>query len=116
MTQNVVIVSPASLLALLRTAALYWKQVKFAEEASVVIATVQEFYKRMATWSSHFAKVGRHLESATKTYNQSVGSWDGSVLPQARKLEDLRVSQNLPKQIEDLREIETMARDPIELE
>ena len=116
MTQNVVIVSPASLLALLRTAALYWKQVTFAQEASLVIATVQEFYKRIATWSSHFALVGRQLESATKSYNKSVGSWDGSVLPQARKLEELRVSQNLPKQIEDLSEIETMAREPRELE
>ena len=116
MTQNVVIVSPASLLALLRTAALYWKQVTFAEEASLVVATVQEFYKRMATWSSHFALVGRQLESATKSYNKSVGSWDGSVLPQARKLEELRVSQNLPKQIEDLSEIETMPREPRELE
>ncbi|MCH2642329.1 MAG: DNA recombination protein RmuC, partial [Candidatus Thalassarchaeum sp.] len=58
MNRGVVITSPASMIALLRTAALYWQQVRFAEEAKDVVEVAREFYKRMAVWSEHFAEVG----------------------------------------------------------
>ena len=76
MDRGVVITSPASMIALLRTAALYWQQVRFAEEARDVVEVSREFYKRMAVWSGHFAEVGKRLDKAAEFYNKAVGSWE----------------------------------------
>ena len=100
MDRGVIIAGPGSMIALLKTAALYWQQVRFANEAKEVVETAREFYKRMAIWSEHFSKVGRDLKAATVTYNKSVGSWEKNVLPQGRALEKLEISTNLTKDLE----------------
>ncbi len=97
MDRGVIISGPASMIALLKTAALYWQQVRFAEEAAQVVAVSQEFYKRMATWSEHFAEVGKRLNKATEFYNKAVGSWDRNVLPHGKKLEELEINTNQTK-------------------
>ena len=97
MDRGVIISSPASMIALLRTAALYWQQVRFAEDAKEVVDVAREFYMRMATWSEHFSEGGKRLDKATEFYNKAVGSWERSVMPQGRRLEELEVSTNLPK-------------------
>ena len=97
MDRGVIISSPASMIALLRTAALYWQQVRFAEDAKEGVDVAREFYMTMATWSEHFSEVGKRLDKATEFYNKAVGSWERSVMPQGRRLEELEVSTNLPK-------------------
>tara|TARA_B100000902_G_scaffold362649_1_gene381076 strand:+ start:437 stop:1642 length:1206 start_codon:yes stop_codon:yes gene_type:complete len=112
MDRGVVITSPASLIALLRTAALYWQQVRFAEEAKDVVEVAQEFYKRMAVWSEHFSKVGEGLDKATDFYNKAVGSWETNVLPQGRRLEELDIATNLPKSLREPKKISESIREP----
>ncbi|MEE3269672.1 MAG: DNA recombination protein RmuC [Candidatus Thermoplasmatota archaeon] len=112
MDRGVVITSPASMIALLRTAALYWQQVRFAEEAKDVVEVAREFYKRMAIWSEHFAEVGKRLDKATEFYNKSVGSWESNVLPQGRLLEGLEIATNLPKTLAEPKEVVKTAREP----
>ena len=112
MNRGVIITSPASLIALLRTAALYWQQVRFAEEAKEVVEVAQLFYKRMATWSEHFAEVGNKLGQASKFYNKAVGSWETNVLPQGRKLEKLDIATNLPKNLVEQKSITETVRTP----
>ena len=112
MNRGVIITCPASLIALLRTAALYWQQVRFAEEAKEVVEVAQLFYKRMATWSEHFAEVGNKLGQASKFYNKAVGSWETNVLPQGRKLEKLDIATNLPKNLVEQKSITETVRTP----
>ena len=112
MNRGVIITSPASLIALLRTAALYWQQVRFAEEAKEVVEVAQLFYKRMTTWSEHFAEVGNRLGKATEFYNKAVGSWETNVLPQGRKLEKLDIATNLPKNLVEQKSISESIRTP----
>jgi len=116
MDRGVVITSPASLIALLRTAALYWQQVRFAEEAKDVVEVAREFYKRIAVWSEHFAEVGKRLEKAGEFYNKAVGSWESNVLPQGRKLEDMDIATNLPKTIADSKQVNNSLREPSVIE
>ena len=116
MNRGVIITSPASLIALLRTAALYWQQVRFAEEAKEVVEVAQLFYKRMATWSEHFAEVGNRLGKATDFYNRAVGSWEKNVLPQGRKLEMLDIATNLPKNLAEQKSITEKIRKPTVME
>ncbi|MDP7003330.1 MAG: DNA recombination protein RmuC [Candidatus Thalassarchaeaceae archaeon] len=116
MDRGVIISSPASMIALLRTAALYWQQVRFAEDAKEVVDVAREFYMRMATWSEHFSEVGKRLEKATEFYNKAVGSWERSVMPQGRRLEELEVSTNLPKTLVEQNPVNDDIRMPTVIE
>lgn len=82
---GVVIASPATLVALLRTVAYCWQQETVAESAREVNRLGRELYERLGVFAGHFAKVGRALDSAVDTYNKAVGSFETRVLVSARK-------------------------------
>ncbi|HVP75422.1 MAG TPA: DNA recombination protein RmuC [Gaiellaceae bacterium] len=106
--QQVILATPTTLIALLRAVAYGWNQEKVAESARAVSELGRDLYKRLATLTEHFSKVGRGLESAVRAYNDSVGSFERSVLPGARKLKDHGVSP--PSELAELKEIEIAAR------
>ncbi|MGZ4398807.1 MAG: DNA recombination protein RmuC [Gaiellaceae bacterium] len=106
--QQVILATPTTLIALLRAVAYGWNQEKVAESARAVSELGRELYKRLATLTEHFSKVGRGLESAVRAYNDSVGSFERSVLPGARRLKDHGVSP--PSELAELKEIELAAR------
>ena len=89
---------------------------KLDEDAKEVVDVAREFYMRMATWSEHFSEVGKRLDKATEFYNKAVGSWERSVLPQGRKLEELDVSTNLPKTLVDQNPVADEVRMPTVIE
>lgn len=82
---GVVIASPATLIALLRTVAYCWQQETVAESAREVNRLGRDLYERLGVFAGHFAKVGRALDSAIDTYNKAVGSFETRVLVSARK-------------------------------
>jgi len=104
----VILATPTTLIALLRAVAYGWNQEKVAESARAVSELGRDLYKRLATLTEHFSKVGRGLESAVRAYNDSVGSFERSVLPGARKLKEHGVSP--PSELAELKEIEIAAR------
>ena len=116
MDRRVIIASPASLIGLLRTVALTWQQVQFAEQAEEIVGTARDFYSRISTWSGHFAKVGKDLSKATDAYNKAVNSWETRVLPQARRLEDMQISDNTAAQLEALPSVDLALKAPTVVE
>jgi DNA recombination protein RmuC len=84
---NVILASPSTLMVLLRTVAMTWQQETIAESAREVSDLGRELYKRLSTMGTHFAKLGRTLGGAVDAYNQTVGSLERQVLPQARRFE-----------------------------
>jgi len=106
-----VLATPATLLALLLTIAHVWKQESIASNAREIANEGRELHKRIADLSRHLAKLGRALESALKTYNGAVGSFDSRLLPAARRFEELKASA-VDVQLEPLAEIEVLPRLP----
>lgn len=105
---RVLIATPTTLIGLLRTVAYGWRQETIAESAREVNELGRELYKRLATLTAHFSKVGDRLQSAVKAYNESVGSFERSVLPGARKLKDHGISSS--SELAELNEIELTVR------
>jgi DNA recombination protein RmuC len=58
-----------------------------AQSAREVSNLGRDLYKRLATMGTHFAKLGRALDGSVKAYNETVGSLERQVLPQARRFE-----------------------------
>jgi DNA recombination protein RmuC len=95
--RNVILATPATLVALLRTVAYAWRQDSLAANALAVHQTGRELYARLATMGEHLAKVGAGLSTAVTSYNRAVGSLEARVLVSARKLAELGVSaEDLP--------------------
>jgi len=90
--RGIMLATPSSLIATLKTAAFTWKQVALAESAKQVFDLGRELYDRLGILGKHFDKVGRSLTSAVGAYNEAVGSIEGRVFPTARKLRELKVT------------------------
>ena len=94
---KVALVGPATLLALLRTAALAWQQDAVTASAAEVSRLGRDLYARLATLGEHTARLGRSLTSSVEAYNAFVGTMESRVLVSARRMNDLGiVSTRLP--------------------
>ena len=89
--RNVVLATPMTLLALLRTVAYAWRQDALAANAQAVLTLGKELHGRLATMGAHLARLGRAIDSAAGAYNQTVSSLETRVLVSARRFADLHV-------------------------
>lgn len=98
-TRNVVLATPTTLIALLRTVALGWRQYALASDARVIHDLGTELYQRLSTVMSHLDKVGSSLRRTVETYNVTVGAIDTRLGVTARKLADLDAFADNPDRI-----------------
>jgi DNA recombination protein RmuC len=108
-TNQVLLATPTTLIGLLRAVAYGWQQDALAENAREVQQIGRELYKRMATFGEHMARTGRSLNGAVDAYNKAVGSLERSVLPGARRFQDLGVGGS-DKDVPLLEPLEARAR------
>ena len=92
MTERVLIATPTTLMAMLRTIAYAWQQEALTENARTVFELGRELYRRLGTLGGHVDKLGKTLGRAVEDYNKTVGSLERTVLVQARKMADLKVT------------------------
>lgn len=89
--RNVVVATPSTLLALLRTVGYAWRQDALAANAQAVLDLGKELHGRIATLGGHVARLGRSLDAASTAYNQTVASLETRVLVSARRFAGLGV-------------------------
>jgi DNA recombination protein RmuC len=96
------------LIGLLRTMELGWRQERMVAEAAEIADAAGTLHSRFAKFLTDFNAVGKRLTSATDVYNSAVGSLEGRLLPQLRKVEGLGVAPG--KEIEEPVPIEMTVR------
>jgi DNA recombination protein RmuC len=122
--QKILIATPTTLVGLLRTIELGWRQERIAAEAQEIASAAKDLYGRMGVFLRHLSKAGRQLGSAVNAFNDAVGSVDSRVLPQMRRFQELGAAggeePEAPKSIdhtvrpilaEELRQLEAEAED-----
>jgi len=106
--QNVIIATPTTLIAILRAVAHGWKQESLSKSAKEIARLGQELYERVGIVCDHWNKVGRSLNSAVESYNQSISSLETRVLVSARKLKE---SGSFVKEMPEVNMVEKIARE-----
>ena len=96
---KVLVATPTTLLALLRTVAIYWQQRSMAQNAQAIADTARELYERAAKFGEDLSRVGGGLRAALKAYNAAVGSFDRRLIPMSRRLEEMRVSEQTKREV-----------------
>ncbi len=109
MSKRIAVATPSTLISLLWAVANGWEQRRFAQDVEQVRKAAVEMNSSLQAFMNHYRKVGEQLGRATKSFNDSIGSFDRNVMPKARRFEELpSVSANpdaLPAPIEmDVRE------------
>jgi DNA recombination protein RmuC len=87
--QRVLLATPTTLIALLRAAALGWREERLAAGAAEVSALGRELHERLGVLAEHVGDVGAALGRAVEAYNRALGSFESRVLPSARRFETL---------------------------
>jgi len=108
--QNVIIATPSSFVALLKTVAYGWRQTALAQNAETIRTLAEDLYKRLAVFTGHLSRLGRNLGLSVDAFNSAVGSLERQVLPGARKFTELGVRPE--REIESVEPIDKLARDP----
>jgi DNA recombination protein RmuC len=105
--RGVVLASPTTLIALLRTVAHGWRHESLADQAREIHRIGRDLHERLRTMGSHLGKLGRSLDTAVGAYNQTVGSWESRVLVAARRFEELDTTDDV---LESPGRVETAVR------
>ena len=107
--KNVVLATPSTLIALLRTVAQGWQHELLNAQAHEVQRLGQELHARLGSMAGHLDRVGRSLGASVAAYNQAMGSLEGRVLVSARRFADLGVTS---EQLDSPRQVEVVPRSP----
>ena len=105
--KNVVLATPSTLIALLRTVAQGWQHEVLNKQAHEVQRLGQELHARLGSMAGHLDRVGRSLNASVVAYNQAMGSLEGRVLVSARRFADLGVTS---ESLDEPRQVETVPR------
>ncbi len=89
--RDVVLATPSTLIAVLRTIAYTWRQEALAENAAAIHELGRELYRRISTMGAHVDKLGRSLSASVTAYNEAVGSLERRVVSTARRMSELGV-------------------------
>jgi DNA recombination protein RmuC len=88
-SRNVVLATPTTLIALLRTVAHGWTTETLAERTREIHQLGRDLYGRLGTVGRHLDKLGRSLKSSVESYNSAIGSLETRVLVTARHFSDV---------------------------
>jgi len=112
LSQQIILATPTSFVALLKAVAYGWRQLALAENAQEIRKLAEDLYGRITAFVGHLNKLGRQLHSSVEHYNRAVGSLERKVLPGARKFVELGIRPK--KEIEQLEPLESLPRTIVE--
>jgi DNA recombination protein RmuC len=104
--KRVLIVTPTTLIALLKSIAYGWRREEAHENTQKVLELGKEMHKRLATLGTHIVALGKSIDDSAGKYNSMIGSLQRQVLPWARRFTELGVESS-GKEIPEIGAVET---------
>jgi DNA recombination protein RmuC len=111
--KRIMLATPASLIALLRSVSVCWQQHAQTENALAISEAAQELYTRVRTFTEHFDALRKGLENANQAFNNAVGSYERMVRPSGERLRKLGGAGNNGKELADVPPLDGNLRLPM---
>jgi len=109
--KHILLATPASLIALLRSVSVSWQQHAQTENAQRIAEAAQEFYSRVLKFTEHFEKIRAGLERTNAAFNDAASSFQSRVRPAGERLAELR-GTNASKELADVQPLDSTLRLP----
>jgi DNA recombination protein RmuC len=109
--KRILLATPASLIALLRSVSVSWQQHAQTENAQKIAEAAQEFYTRVVKFTEHFEKIRGGLEKANTAFNDAAASFQTRVRPAGERLAELG-GGTTGKDLADVQPLESSLRLP----
>jgi DNA recombination protein RmuC len=87
--KRIMLATPASLIALLRSVSMNWQQHAQTENAQKIAEAARELFSRVVKFSEHFEKIRAGLERANSAFNDAASSFQTRVRPAGERLVEL---------------------------
>ena len=109
--KRILLATPASLIALLRSVSVSWQQHAQSENAQKIAEAAQEFYARVVKFIEHFEKIRAGLDRANSAFNDAAASFQARVRPAGERLAELG-GANAAKELADVQPLDSTLRLP----
>ncbi len=106
--QQVVLATPMTLIALLRTVAYGWRQESLRKNVHQIAELGRRLHSAVAAFAKHMGTLGNKLDGAIASYNSAASSLERNVISKARQLSDFGAAT--PE--EELPSLEPIERQP----
>src|SRR3984885_8315824 len=111
--RNVLLVSPSTLLFVLRTVASLWRQEQQKQNVEEIARKGADLYNKLASFVADFTEVGSRLEAAQRSYADAMSklhSGKGNVIRQAEMLKALGIkpTKQIPQGLVELAQQESL--------
>jgi DNA recombination protein RmuC len=108
--KGVILATPTTLIALLKSVAVGWRQVATTENAQRISELGQLLYHRLGVMVGHMGRTGKHIDRCVTAFNAMVGSFESRVLVTARQLEHMGLTDGRMHKLETLAKIDQNPR------
>ena len=109
--QKVILATPMTLIALLRTVAHGWRQENLRDNVKKIGLLGGELYESLRMITDHITALGNKLGGALESYNKMIGSFDRNTLSKARRLRDFGTGKDGKKLPDALEPIDLQIRN-----
>lgn len=87
--KQILLATPASLIALLRSVSVSWQHHAQTENARAIAEAAKELFSRVCIFIEHFQDIGRSLAKASEAFNKASSSYQSRVRPAGQKMAEL---------------------------
>lgn len=109
--KKILLATPTSLIALLRSVSVSWQQHSQTQNARDINEAAQELFARVTKFTEHFERIRVGLDRANNAYNDAVGSYERMVRPSGERLQKL-AGMDSSKQLADAQPLDATLRLP----
>jgi DNA recombination protein RmuC len=109
--KRILLATPASLIALLRSVSVSWQQHRQTENAQKIAGAAQVLFERVCVFTEHFEKIGEGLAKANDAFNKAASSYQSRVRPAGEKLKELGGTAP-EKELADIQPLDATLRLP----
>jgi DNA recombination protein RmuC len=109
--KQILLATPASLIALLRSVAVSWQQHKQTENAQKIAEAARELFSRVCVFTEHFEKIRDGLSKANEAFNKATSSYQSRIRPAGEKLTELGGATS-DKELSDVQPLDSTLRLP----